>query len=647
MRKKQPLLKMQVPCNKPPQQGFAALPMSEENLLKMSGGNLAVTLLDSLGDAIIVIDEEGRIMLLNPLAQQLTGWAQAEAAGRPVTEVFNTIDLHTRQASLIPPVIETLKNAIPYGRLEPSLLIARDGSEHMVSDHCAPIRTGKGRVGGALLAFRDVREEYAARQALQESNTLVQAILNTVADAIITLRAQDGIVETANFAAQRMFGYNATEITGQNISVLIPAWANDHNPAAWKNYCAMVTVLTPYRARGQLRHEAIGRRQDGSVFPLEIEATEMKLSGQRYFVGVLRDITLRKQIEAEREMLGNLTGQPVGHQPQGVHADVLLNAGHDMTEQQCLDYVLQYKNAELEIARAAAKKASLVKSDFLSKMSHELRTPLNAILGFAQLLESGNPPPTEVQAMRLQQIIKAGWHLLSLINEILDLAVIESGKLPLSQEIVPLQQVLTECQALIQADAQKRDVYLDFMPCNSTWFVYGDRKRIKQVLLNLLFNAVKYNRQHGTVTVRCTTQSERIRITITDTGAGMSPEKIAQLFQPFNWLGQENGAAEGTGIGLVMAKRLVELMGGTIGVASTVGAGSEFWIELGWDSPAKVPDQAVALVPPPATQSGSLLYVENNPANLLSMQRIMQQQPGLHLSSTGDDKLCVALEKTG
>src|SRR5450830_1529292 len=236
---------------------------------------------------------------------------------------------------------------------------------------------------------------------------------------------------------------------------------------------------------------------------------------------------------------------------------------------------------QLKIAKDQLEIANLAKSDFLSRMSHELRTPLNAILDFAQLLEVGSPPPTDAQLLKLNQIIKAGWYLLELINQILDLAVIESGKLSLSREPVSLINVMHECQTMIESQAKKRGIHIDFLPFDSTWFVNADQTRVKQVLINLLSNAIKYNREHGTVEVKCTASSpDRIRISIKDSGAGLPPEKLVQLFQPFNRLGQEHGPEEGTGIGLMVTKQLVELMGGTIGVESTVGVGSEFWIEL-------------------------------------------------------------------
>ena len=195
-------------------------------------------------------------------------------------------------------------------------------------------------------------------------------------------------------------------------------------------------------------------------------------------------------------------------------------------------------------------------------MSHELRSPLNAILGFAQLMESDSPPPTPAQKESIAQILQAGWHLLTLINEILDLAKVESRQVPLSEEPVSLAEVMLECQGMIEPQAQQRGIELTFPQCDIPYFVRADRTRLKQVLINLLSNAIKYNIRLGTVDVKCTESTPgRIRVSIRDTGAGLHPEQLAQLFQPFNRLGQEAGGEEGTGIGLVVAKRLVELMG--------------------------------------------------------------------------------------
>jgi signal transduction histidine kinase len=243
---------------------------------------------------------------------------------------------------------------------------------------------------------------------------------------------------------------------------------------------------------------------------------------------------------------------------------------------------VQAAKAQLELAKSVAEKASHAKSDFLSSMSHELRTPLNAILGFAQLLETSSPPPTPTQKGRIEKILGAGWYLLEMVNEILDLALIESGRLSMSLAPVSLPEVLLECQGMIELKAEKNGIRMNFPQFDSPWLVKADRTRLKQVLLNLLSNAIKYNREGGVVDVTCNTNSAgRLRISVKDSGNGLAAEKLAQLFQSFNRLGQENGAVEGAGIGLVVSKQLVELMGGTIGVESTVGVGSVFWVELG------------------------------------------------------------------
>ncbi len=261
---------------------------------------------------------------------------------------------------------------------------------------------------------------------------------------------------------------------------------------------------------------------------------------------------------------------------QGVFA-----AARDITERKILDQALQETNLALQGAKQAAEKANLAKSDFLSNMSHELRSPLNAILGFSQLMESSTPPPTPAQRQSIDQILQAGWYLLELINEILDLALIESGKLSLSREPISIAEVLSDCRGMIEPLAAKSGIALTFPRFEGTPFVKADRTRLKQILVNLLSNAIKYNRAGGTVEVTCTmSATQHTRIGVRDTGSGLSPEKLAQLFQPFNRLGQESGSEEGTGIGLVVSKRLVELMDGAIGAESTVDQGSVFWIEL-------------------------------------------------------------------
>ncbi|MEG0883686.1 MAG: ATP-binding protein, partial [Janthinobacterium sp.] len=242
---------------------------------------------------------------------------------------------------------------------------------------------------------------------------------------------------------------------------------------------------------------------------------------------------------------------------------------------------LEMTNGELAMAMEEARSANYAKSAFLSSMSHELRTPLNAILGFAQILSSDRLPSTLAQKKEFAgHILKSGRHLLTLINEILDLAKVESGTVSLSLEPVALDAILQECRDMIAPLASQRGIRMHFPRCGKAFYVHADRTRVKQVMVNLLSNAIKYNQGGGAVTVECSRHGERVRVSVRDSGAGLDALQLAQLFQPFNRRGQENSTEEGTGIGLVVTKQLVELMGGTIGVDSTVGVGTTFWVEF-------------------------------------------------------------------
>ncbi len=312
----------------------------------------------------------------------------------------------------------------------------------------------------------------------------------------------------------------------------------------------------------------------------------------------------------------------------------------------CFYDISERKQAELMLRKAidAAEKADRAKSEFLSSMSHELRTPLNAILGFAQLMESGIPAPTATQQRNLEQILKGGWYLLTLINEILDLALIEAGKVTLVTEPTLLADVMLDCRTMIDPQAQQRGIRLIFPRFEKPWVVETDPIRLKQILINLLSNAIKYNAPGGTVTVECSQRPPHaLRISVRDTGAGLAPAQLAQLFQPFNRLGQEASAQEGTGIGLVVAKRLIELMGGTIGVDSAVGVGTVFWIELRL---AAAPPLALAKIEtagPARALTGApvrtVLHVEDNPANLELVEQLLARRTDLRLMNVANANL--------
>jgi signal transduction histidine kinase/AmiR/NasT family two-component response regulator len=446
----------------------------------------------------------------------------------------------------------------------------------------------------------------ARRRALLNAVALQNAILTSAKFSIIATD-EKGIIQLFNVGAERMLGYTAAEVVNR----ISPSDIHDPQEVlARANALSLelATTIAPgfealaFKASREIDdiYELTYIRKDGSRFPAVVSITALR-HDDGTVIGYLligTDNSARKRVESE-----------------------------------------------LNEAKAAAENANHAKSDFLSGMSHELRTPLNAILGFAQLMESGSPLPAPSQKRSIDQILKAGWYLLDLINEVLDLALIESGKVTLSQEPVSLAEVMLECQAMVEPQSRKRAISMTFPRFEIPRFVKADRTRVKQVLINLLFNAIKYNQPGGAVAVEYTlTSREVIRISVRDTGAGLATEQLAQLFQPFNRLGKEAGAEEGTGIGLVVTKKLVELMGGAIGVESTPGTGSVFWVELNLTrAPAVAVQEAGRAVsatqPVDGTPLRTLLYVEDNPANLELVEQIIERRPELRMLGAADGNL--------
>ena len=296
------------------------------------------------------------------------------------------------------------------------------------------------------------------------------------------------------------------------------------------------------------------------------------------------------------------------------------------------------------------KRASKAKSEFLSRMSHELRTPLNAILGFGQLLE--RQKPTEVQRKRVGYILSAGKHLLDLINEVLDISRIEAGRMQLSLEPVCVADALEETLDLMRPLATERSIQLSASAdIDAGVHVLADRQRFKQVLVNLLNNAVKYTPFFGGVAVSYHVPgNEKVRVLVSDTGPGIPAEKLARLFTPFERLGAEQSAIEGTGLGLALSQRLMDAMGGSIGVESAVGKGSTFWIELplaksplerfprdGADNGARQPSSEPA--------SRSILYIEDNLSNLALIEQMLAERPGTALLTCMQGKVGLDLAR--
>lgn len=312
--------------------------------------------------------------------------------------------------------------------------------------------------------------------------------------------------------------------------------------------------------------------------------------------------------------------------------------------------------AAMQLAKEEAERANGAKSEFLSRMSHELRTPMNAILGFAQLLELDSL--TAQQREGVAHILKGGRHLLLLINEVLDISRIESGRLSLSAEPVRLSEVVQETLDLVRPLASQKNVQLNGgESIGSERYIFADRQRLKQVFLNLLSNAIKYNRPGGTVTLSCIEtaphniakgagtefrnrtghHSTSLRLAVRDTGKGIAAENLRRLFSPFDRLGAEQTSVEGTGLGLALSKRLVEAMGGTMGVESVLGEGSVFWVELSGaqgpdDLQKRLEEEAVCGVQA-SEPAQTILYIEDNLSNLKLVERILTRRPGFRLMS--------------
>jgi PAS domain S-box-containing protein len=589
----------------------------EAALLKT--GALQNAILNSANFSSIATDEKGVIQLFNVGAERMLGYTAIEVVDKitpadisdPQEVIARAKALSHELATPITPGFEALVFKASRGieDIYELTYIRKDGSRFPAVVSVTALRDSQGGIIGYLLIGTDntARKQVEAEQQLldqrlRDQQFYTRSLIESNIDALMTTDPR-GIITDINQQMEALTGCTRDELIG----------------APFKNY-----FTDPEWAEAGIKR--VLRESKVTDYELTARARDGKETVVSYNLTTFHD--------RDRKL-------------QGVFA-----TARDVTERKRFEQTLQENNVELERTKAAAERANLAKSNFLSSMSHELRSPLNAILGFAQLINSDSPPPTPAQTASIDQILHAGWYLLELINEILDLAQIESGRLALSLEPTSMAEVMFECQAMIEPQGQKRGLKMTFPRFDTPCFVDADRTRLKQVLINLLSNAIKYNQANGTVVVDCSMSTpKRIRVSVNDTGAGLPPEMLMQLFQPFNRLGQEKSTEEGTGIGLVMSKRLVEMMGGVIGVESTVGSGSAFWFELNSaGAPQLVIDRTEPVENTPALIQGgaplrTLLYVEDNPANLKLVEQLIARRPDMRLLSARDGNLGIQLAR--
>lgn len=430
----------------------------------------------------------------------------------------------------------------------------------------------------------DVTERKQAQERLQKSEEMYRSLARNMPNGVVLMFDSDLRFQLAEGVALQAHGFSKPEIEGSTIWEVLPP-----------DRCEALVPYYRTALAGQeitIEHEHEGRFYLTHFLPVKNERGET-------FAGMIVSLNVTEQRRA----------------------------------------------AGARMAQVTAEQANRAKSEFLSRMSHELRTPLNAILGFGQLLQMD--VTTLDQQESVGYILKAGQHLLSLINDVLDIARIEEGKLTISIEPVFVLDVLQASLDLVQPLAAHRNIDVN---ADLAWMeschVMADRQRLQQVFLNLLSNAIKYNSEGGAVTVSCSELSDevngqdtqlpaRVRITVSDTGPGLSPDKVARLFTPFERLGAEQGNVEGTGLGLALSRHLVEAMGGSIGVESEQGMGSTFWVDL-----ALAGEQIAILKPtvtgpllniPVGEQARTILYIEDNLSNLRLVEHILRKQPGINL----------------
>ncbi len=537
-------------------------------------------IVDSSEDAIIAETLSGEITAWNASAEAMFGYAFADIVGQSIVRILPDANMAAERAML---------DRIAAGDKVPTFETThcrKDGTVLGVSVRMSPILDG-GRVVGASKVIRDITARKLIEEGARRANEYLRSAVESFQDAFAIYDERDRIV-LVNGAFRELAG--GSDLAGQRFEVAL-----DMGLAAGKYDLA-------HETRDQFRARRIAYHRAPSG------AFELRTADGR----IMRVL--------ERRM------------PEGGTVSLIIDVTADVARED-----------ELRQARREADAASAAKSEFLSSMSHELRTPLNAILGFAELLQRDRKEPLSARQLdRLEHVMRGGAHLLRLIDDVLDLARIESGRMTISSEPVAMGEVVGEVVATLQPLAAKTNIDVrQTTREDAPSLAMADRTRIAQILMNFGSNAIKYGRRDGHVTFELSRSARGLRIAVIDDGIGIPADKHAMIFEPFQRAGQESGTIEGTGIGLAISKRLAELMGATVGFTSEAGRGSTFWIDLREQCEVAQPILSTAVehadesLLAASSPRRLLVYVEDNPSNIAFMEAVMEDLPGIEMLTAG------------
>ncbi len=512
-----------------------------EAALKSNQQNLAITL-QSIGDGVIATDAAGRVTRMNPTAERLTGWALPDALGRPLPEVFRIVNATTRK-TVSDPVELAMAHGQIVGLANHTVLLARDGNEYQIADSAAPIRDGDDVIVGVVLVFSDVTERYRVEDALRSSTADFRALTEAMPQIVWTTGADGG----NTYFNQQWVAYTGMSLEESYSSGWSKPFHPDDQQRAWDAWNRAVAREGIYSLECRLR------RADGAYRWWLIRGVPVMTDDGKIekWVGTCTDIDDLKQANAELQ-----------------------------SHREHLEALVQTRTAELLTATAVAEKANRAKSTFLANMSHEIRTPMNAIIGLNHLIRRSGVSPE--QTRWLEKVDSAGQHLLSTINDILDLSKIEAGQLQLETTDFHLSAILDNVASMIGTSAQEKGLKIELDGDSVPVWLRGDPTRLRQALLNYAGNAIKFTEQ-GSVALRAKLLEDRgdellVRFEVADTGIGISAVEQDRIFQPFEQADTSiTRKYGGTGLGLTITRRLVRLMNGDVGVDPTPGGGSTFW----------------------------------------------------------------------